>query len=181
MMKKNLLTFLTSLMVVTACSETPAAVLEKYDSQLPEGTFENSSGLFHGDIYLKGFSTVTVATEPYCLENCREFDYVGFKILAGGNKDFLTFLDETRNEQNPDPFGFGIGCLFKDNISYTNHSDEHGMKQFELTKELTGAIMNADEQHPIVLHLQKLPVSAGQGAPACYSHFTTVEVYLQEI
>lgn len=145
------------------------------------------SGNFEADVYVEGYADVAVIEEPFCsencendqrcLDNCAEYTYVYLRITENGNPDFEKFLQQNSG----DPFGeeqhaVGLGCLEDEVIMYANHSDAFGMKEFSLSKEDTAKLLNATAQKPLIVHLQKLPLSAGRGAPVCYSHFATIEL-----
>lgn len=150
---------------------------EGVTSGLPVGEYKlNESGLFYGDFYVRGYASTETVAEPFCEQDCATYDYVNFNIVESGNKDFLAFLESNRDNAYVKTNRIGLGCVENNLISYSNHSDEQGMKEFSLSAELSQAIMGSSAAQPIALHLKKLPLSGGQGAPACYSHITSVEV-----
>ncbi len=157
-------------------------------SALPEGEFViPESGNFEADVYVRGYATVEVIEEPFCRENCgddrqcaedcTEYEYVYLRITENGNPDFQTFLEQNAG----DPFGevqhaIGLGCLDDGSIRYENHSDAFGMKAFSLSQQETSALFAASAEAPVTVRLQKLPLTAGRGAPVCYSHFAYIEL-----
>lgn len=175
------LSSLLFLLLLSGCMEPKV-------STLPEGEFTiPPSGNFEADVYVQGYADVTTIEEPFCRENCaedqecaancKEYDYVYLRITENGNPEFQKFLQQNAG----DPFGetqnaVGLGCLENGTIRYENHSDEFDMKEFSLSKEDTDALLAASADAPLTVHLQKLPLSAGRGAPVCYSHFAYAEV-----
>lgn len=144
---------------------------------LPVGEYKiNDSGLFYGDFYVRGYASTETVSEPFCEKDCATYNYVNFNIVESGNKDFLDFLESNRDNAYVKTNRIGLGCVENNLISYSNHSDEQGMKEFSLSPDLSQAIIGSSQASPIALHLKKLPLSGGQGAPACYSHISSVEL-----
>lgn len=170
----------------TVAPEPEVSSSSSLSSTAPFSEFTmNEQGNFEADVAVEGYGEVTQIEEPFCRENCeteqckedcKEYDYVYFTITKNGNAEFAKFLQDNSG----DPFGtnqaVGLGCLNDGIIEYSNHTDEFEMKEFTLSEADTAAIMNATAEAPVTVRLQKLPLSAGRGAPVCYSHFTYVTV-----
>jgi hypothetical protein len=126
-------------------------------------------------MYMRGYSEIVPVIDPFCEENCQTYDYVYFRIQETGNAAFVNFLSEHQDNQYVGPARVGLGCVASGIISYSNHSDLHGLKEFALSAQLSQSILGATPEQPITLMLNKEQLSGGMGAPACYAHFTTVE------
>lgn len=125
------------------------------------------------DLTVTGYAQVQEIDEAFCEENCTVYDYVVFQAteeVTGAN----AFFEENEGNSFVSRESFGLGCLEDDIISYSNHSDQYGMDQVELSAELTQQILDSTKESPITLRLQKLKLDGGRGAPTCYSHFRNV-------
>lgn len=143
--------------------------------QDPEDDFTWGEGMNpHGTVAVRGYAVEETVSEPFCEENCTEYQYVSFQMLQTTSQDFKDFLENNAGNLATE-YSIGLGCLEDGVIRYSNDSDEYGMKEFQLSPELTAEIMAATEENPIALQLTKEELSGGRGAPACYSHFTTIE------
>jgi len=127
------------------------------------------------DLTVTGYAEVVERDEAFCEENCTKYDYVFWKPTDEliGNDDFFR-----TNEGNAfaSREALGLGCVNDGIISYANDSIRYGMAEFTLSPELSEQILDATEDSPITLRLQKLVLDGGRGAPTCYSHFTTIEL-----
>lgn len=144
---------------------------------LPEGSFgAEGEGAFSGDLTVRGYADTVTVDEPFCTENCRKFTYVFFEIDETGNEGLLDFLPVNEGNAYVRPSAIGLGCVEDDVIHYSNQSDRNQMAEFRLDPTLSQAILESSAANPVTLHLTKLPLSGGTEAPACYAHFTTVEL-----
>jgi hypothetical protein len=145
---------------------------------LPAGSFGGESeGNFSGDVYVRGYTETTTVDEPFCEQNCQTFEYVMFHVLESGSESLANFLGNNEGNAYAGRARIGLGCEEADGtIRYSNHSDAKQMQEFHLSLEDTRAILNATEENPVTLHLTKELLTGGSEAPACYSHFTTIEV-----
>lgn len=143
---------------------------EGAEFELPEGTFTQMKGDFEGEVFVKGYAKVLQVDEAFCTENCKKYDYVSFNIVESNNDDFTQFL----NQDDDGTGAVGLGCVAEGKIYYSNESVETGMRDYELSEPLTQVILDSTKEHPIILKLSRKP-AVGMGAPACYSHFMTVD------
>lgn len=163
--------------MIEEISAESASTTTTPSSGLPVGEYKtNESGLFYGDFYVRGYASTETVSEPFCENDCATYDYVNFNITESGNQEFLNFLKSNRDNAYVKTNRIGLGCLQNDLISYANDSDETGMKEFSLTPELSKTILASSATNPLELHLKKLPLSGGRGAPACYSHISSIEL-----
>lgn len=148
-----------------------------FDETMPEGTFgATGEGVFAGELTVRGYAETETVDEPFCTENCQRFEYVMFHVLATGNSGLADFLG--LNEGNAYAGGamVGLGCEEDDVIRYANHSDDRQMQEFTIDAATSEAVLESTEEEPVTLTLTKLPLTGGTEAPACYSHFTTIEL-----
>lgn len=154
-----------------------AEALELEDYELPTGDFKmTKDGNFYGTFYVLGHVVTKMRPEPFCETDCDEYLYAYFHALSINNKKLEDFLlgyapDGEGNIQ------ISLGCIDDGLIHFINHSDKYVSKKQILSPELTAAIIGSTAEEPIVLKLEKLPLSGGRGAPVCYSHFATVEYF----
>lgn len=176
---------LMPLMLLTACGagpntappDDPGASRYEIDTTLPAGNFGSTGeGAFSGDIYVRGYAQTVTVDEPFCIENCREFSYVFFHVNAAGSASLSDFLPQNDGNAYTGRSSVGLGCIENGVIRYSNHSDQYQMQEHVLSADVSEAIMNSSTQNQIVLHLTKLPLAGGTEAPACYSHFTRIEL-----
>lgn len=144
---------------------------------LPAGSFSAAGeDGFSGDLTVKGYSEVVEVDEPFCVEDCRTFDYVVFHVQETGNAALKDFMSQNEGNAYAGGNQIGLGCLEEGQIHYQNHSDAGGMTDNRISAEDTQTILNAEEGLSVTLHLTKQPLSGGTEAPACYSHFSQIEV-----
>lgn len=147
------------------------------DERLPAGSFgAEGEGAFSGDLYVRGHAKTATVQEPFCVEDCQEFDYVLFEIDASGNEALLDFLHVQEGNAYVGPSAVGLGCREGDLIRYSNQSDARQMTETTLDPAVSAAILGSSPAEPVTLRLTKLPLSGGTEAPACYSHFTVIEL-----
>ncbi len=155
----------------------PGAARYTIDETLPAGDFgTRGEAGFSGDVYVRGYADTETVNEPFCMENCRKFEYVFFTVKAAGSPALADFLPQNDGNAYVGHSSIGLGCIEDGVIRYSNHSDQYMMEDKELPKDVSEAIMNSSEKNQVVLHLTKLPLSGGTEAPACYSHFTRIEL-----
>lgn len=144
-------------------------------SPLPEGTFlQNTSGNFEGEIYVRGYLKTEPIPEPFCTENCTEYTGVKLVVAESGSPTFQTFLEKNKGNASVDNTGVLIGCLEGDkSIRYINDSDQFRMKEYKIDAQ---EMFTASIENPKVFRLNKHKLSWGMGTPACYSHFTEIEL-----
>ena len=141
-------------------------------------TVDNSSGYpnYYGTVDVTGYATITNQTESFCVENCKNYDYVFFNLVNNTNE----VLDQYINQENAgNAFmtknGIGLGCLENGVISYVNAS-EKGQISVDLSPELSSSITDSTETAPVTLTLTKDAFEPGKGTADCYSHFSEVEL-----
>jgi len=175
---------LSSLFLLAACSSAPetppddsGSARYDIDETLPPGNFASSGeGGFSGDVYVRGYAETETVDEPFCMENCKKFEYVFFNIEAAGSAGLSDFLPQNDGNAYTGHSSVGLGCIVDGIIRYTNHSDQYQMQESALAADVSEVIMDSSEENQIVLHLTKLPLAGGTEAPACYSHFTRIEL-----
>ena len=183
--------FILALALVTACStqqtdpeneegmmseSSSAASSDAIQEELPEGSFGfNDYGMFYGDFYVEGYARVQEIPEAFCEENCTMYDYVSFVVMKTNNAQFYEFLEKNKGNSYTGEISIGLGCIENGVIGYSNHSDKLGMQEMMLSDDVSKAILDSSQENPIQLKLTKLELSAGRGAPTCYSHITTIE------
>lgn len=147
---------------------------------LPAGSFGSpgaaGEGGFSGDLYVRGHAKIVTVDEPFCEENCREFDYAFFEIDETGNESLADFLSLNAGNAYVRPSAVGLGCVEEGIIHYSNQSDERQMANVSLDAAASQAILASSIASPVTLRLNKLPLSGGTEAPVCYTHFTTIEL-----
>lgn len=144
---------------------------------LPETSFEQSeeTGSWSGDVLVRGYPEVRTVDEPFCEEDCAEYEYVFFQVLQTTDLALEQFFTENEGNAYAGDGVIGLGCIADDQITYWNDSDAAGRAEYQVATELTAEIMAATAENPIALKLTKEEFTGGAGAPACYAHFTQVE------
>lgn len=151
--------------------------------ELQKGSFKITStgDNGYGTVFVKGY--VTVEEEYDCGdgdceidENTPKVNYVSFNILENENQDFNKYLTGLNGNSFGGENSIGLGCITNNILSYYNDSDIYGMKGYIKTITDTNKIMNSTIENPIVLELERLEFNGGSGAPACYSHITTIRI-----
>ncbi|OGF21634.1 hypothetical protein A2316_01035 [Candidatus Falkowbacteria bacterium RIFOXYB2_FULL_38_15] len=134
--------------------------LEKRSLFLPD-----EQGNIYGTLTVTGYAVTEDIEEPFCEKNCKKYKSVLFKILnTASNATILDLLDAKVK----------LGCAENQTITYFNDSDKIGMKEYEVSSELSEKILESSVQNPVTIKLQRLLFTGGSGAPACYSHFTYI-------
>lgn len=186
-MKYTVFAFLFPALLLTACngdsSDTNDSAMDPNDtpyllvSSLPRGNFgADGEGTFSGDLTIRGYIDINRVQEPFCMEDCKTFSYASLKILETGNEELADFLLMNEGNAYAAKDAIGIGCIDDQIIHYSNHSDAQQMKEYVMQPEVSAAILASSEDSPIILHITKLPLSGGTEAPACYSHFSSIEL-----
>lgn len=159
-------------------TETTKTESSKQETNLPKalakGTFGDTGD--NGTLQAEGYATVAKRNEAFCEQNCKQYDYVFFNITRTENTHIFNYLKNMSGNAFAQDKAVGMGCVADGQISYSNASDAKGMQEYKLSKEDTAAVINATADKPVILELERLPYSSGQGAPTCYSHFTTFKV-----
>lgn len=127
---------------------------------------------YQGGLVVRGFSNTKTVNEAFCEEDCDQYEYVSFIVTESNAPTLDDFFADNAGNSAVGNSSIGIGCLEDGQIYYANHSDEHGVKDFRLSKSLTDKIMSSTSKSPVILEIEKLPLSGGMGAPTCYSLFT---------
>lgn len=131
-----------------------------------------------GYVNVRGYSEEIEVDQAWCEEDCEKFQYVAFYILPSeyDNTALQKFIDSNGGNSYVGDESIGLGCNEDGVIVYENDSDEFGYKNFELSEDVSKAILDSHEQNPIDLQLVKKPLSGGRGAGTCYSHFTEMKL-----
>ncbi len=138
--------------------------------------FVIQGGVPSGTVHVQGYAEQEIVVEPFCVEDfCPEYDYVFFNILESDSAEFDQFLIQNGGNAFGNDNRIGLGCVDDGQVVYENDSDLYGRKEFVLAEELSETILTSSGTNLVSLELTKLPLTGGAGAPACYSHFTTVE------
>ena len=162
--------------------------------KLEKGTFrlDPTDGMgWNGYTQVEGYATIK--TMPDCWETCENdnpdtVEYVMFHVVRSGNQEFLKYIGN--NEGNAFGGGgvIGLGCTKDGSIYYVNHSDasfyalsnDNGDLNPTAVRKLSASdsvkILASTKDNPIILNLERERLSSGSGAPACYSHITTISL-----
>lgn len=143
-------------------------------SSLPNGDFGVVSGEVQGTAYVRGFAEIEQTPEPFCEQNCAMYDQVIFRILESESDGLDEYLRTMGQNVAGGERWIGLGCKEGETIRYENQVGLD-MRSRVLSGSLSDAILDSSRNSPVTLKLTKEPISGGMGAPACYSHFTTVE------
>jgi hypothetical protein len=136
----------------------------------------DADGNFAGTVTVTGYPEIERVKEAFCETDCPEYDYVFFNVTTSDTPAFDEFLESNAGNSYVGANRIGLGCKDNNVLTYWNHSDAYNQKEFTLSNGDSNAILGAAEDSPITLTLTKLPLSAGSGAPTCYSHFTTINI-----
>lgn len=126
---------------------------------------------------MRGYAETQTVDEPFCVEDCKKFEYVMFTVLETGNEHLADFLGVNEGNAYAGAARIGLGCEDDDIIHFANHSDSRQMREATLDAATSKVILNSSDDEPVTLHLSKLPLSGGTDAPACYSHFSDIAIY----
>lgn len=172
-MKKLILAILSALLISSCVKQNSSN-----GENLPEGDFQfhASSNTYYGKLFLSGYASVTERKEAFCEKNCTVYEYVFFNILSSNNQFIKDYLQENEGNSFTNRQGVGLGCIKNGVISYWNDSDKRGMKEYSISEEASEAILNSNQENPIIIRLKRHQYTGGRGAPTCYSHFTEIDL-----
>ncbi len=125
---------------------------------------------------LKGYATVTEQPEGFCTENCLMFRYVSFNFTENNSQELKEFMGLSEGNTFISQQKIGLGCLAEGRIWRWNDSDKFGMKQYTLDNPSSTKLLTSSPENPVTIEITKDSLSAGRGAPDCYSHFTGIEL-----
>lgn len=160
--------------------ETPKVVALK---TLLAGDFGDKGD--YGTLQARGYVTTQAieympgASGPYSCHNggCVTNNYAYFNIVKTENTHLSAYLLNNHGNSYVQDNAIGIGCVEDGIISYSNISDENGMKTYNISSTDTTKILAATAEKPIDLSIEKLNFTGGgSGAPVCYSQFTTFNI-----
>ena len=163
-----------SSMILDCSYPNPDIVL---DNDIPKWTFKFSNWNFYWEMYAYWNIKIINTPEPFCVKNCTNYSGVYLIVTKLWNSEFKSFLEKNRWEKERE-IKLGLWCLEKDSsIRYYNHSDKYWLKEFNINLDISKKILNSWEDNKSIFKLTKLPLSWWMWAPACYSHYTTIEVF----
>lgn len=169
-MKKLL--FLATLLA-TACSlSAPVS-----DDTLNTIQLDPEDGMgFTGTFVVTGFAQVNPVPEPFCESDCDTYDYITFFIQDANTDVIKQVAEENMGNSFIAPSALGLGCEVDGLVYFENNSDLTGWTQSTLDEATSTAILSSTKEAPVDLVLHRERLSFGSGAPACYSHLTTIEL-----
>jgi hypothetical protein len=178
--------FFIPLLALSGCTQVPSSdeniasssVSSSYQEPLPIGNFTEAGDDTSGSAYVRGYAVISNEPEPFCERNCRMYDLVSFRVLETKDKGLMQYLSKM-GQTDPTQYAITLGCTEGKTIRYVNQSGTE-IKEYALDASATDAIIGATEKNPVTLFITKESIAGGQGAPACYSHFTTVTVVLPD-
>lgn len=176
-----------SLLLLTACSGAKpvateqgaqAATQSSAGSPLPEGTFQLNDKLApSGTAYVRGYAVTQDMREPFCERDCQTYKYVFLVVTDTSNEAFKRFLRDNAGNTYAGPEKIGLGCIKDETLTYWNDTDSHGRQEYRVDPAVSRSILQSSQDAPVTLALTKEPFRGGAGAPACYAHFTRVEIF----
>jgi len=148
------------------------------EDTLLTGSFAYSETLYdyYGTLFVRGYPELVEVEEAFCTGACPLHTYVFFHVLETTSPALTDYLTANLGNSFLGEESIGLGCLEEGLIVYSNDSAAYGFKSFSLFPELSEAILNATQEDPIALKLERFMPGAGSGAPTCYSHFAIVEL-----
>ena len=135
-------------------------------------TFSTSTN--SGIVEVIGYPEIKELTNE--LGDGEHYNYIYFHIKEAKSTEFKNYIESLKGNSFVLENAIGIGCNVDGKITYNNSSDELGDKGYEISQEDSSKILNATENNPVRLKLERLALSYGKGAPVCYSHITKIEV-----
>lgn len=144
-------------------------------SDLPAGDFTEDEDNTRGTAYVRGYVEVRQVPEPMCETNCTMYDAVLFRVTETPSEGLLQYMALMGQDLNSQNSFIGLGCKEGNVIKYENQVGMD-MRAVTLSADVSSTILNSTERNQVILKLTKEPIGGGRGAPACYSHFTTVGV-----
>ncbi|OGH68767.1 MAG: hypothetical protein A2754_00155 [Candidatus Magasanikbacteria bacterium RIFCSPHIGHO2_01_FULL_47_8] len=159
---------------ITALNNQITQMQQKQAYQNVESAIKNNKDPVELKVAVTGYPIITEVPEAWCEENCKTYSYVLFKIVKANNNALFAFLGVNEGNSFVGKESVGLGCTENNVITYFNHSDQFGMQEYRLSLELSKKILEANQEKPITIQLERLLFTGGSGAPTCYSHFTRV-------
>ena len=129
---------------------------------------------FSGIVEVIGYPIIKNKVDE--LGDGKEYSYVYFYIMESNKKEFNAYIEKLNGNMFVLDNAIGIGCIINNQIKYYNASDENGEKEYILSIDISNQILNAREDSPIKLKLERFPLTDGKGAPVCYSHITIIDI-----
>lgn len=145
-------------------------------SNLPAGDFTENEDNTSGTAYVRGYAEIRQVPEPMCETDCTMYDAVLFHVTESNSEGLVQYMDLMGEDVKSGDARIGLGCKEGSIVKYENQIGNE-MKAVTLSADISSAILESTAQKQIVLKITKEPIGGGRGAPACYSHFTTVELY----
>lgn len=193
-MRTSSLCILSSALIFVACGSTvdvdviggeessvATSSVAAISSTSSSAGFTLKEGSPEGTVHVKGYAETEIVVEPFCDDDfCPEYEYVFFVVVDSDSQEFTNFLSQNGGNAFGADNRIGLGCEDDNQIVYENDSDTYGRKEFVLSDDISEEILDSSPEHLVALTLTKLPLSGGAGAPACYAHFTTVELWDEE-
>ncbi len=131
---------------------------------------------YYGSVTISGYAELTSRQQAFCSSNCETYEYLFFKITENNNQSLEEYIQKSQGNSFIGENSISLGCLDSNILSFNNRSDELGKVEASLTEEETSAILDATEENPITITLNRYPLRDGGGATECYSHFSEVMI-----
>lgn len=126
------------------------------------------------DVKAKGYVVLEERKAAFCEENCPLYSYAFF--VFDKNIELQHFIEQNEGNAFVKKNAIGIGCVNEEGVYYHNNSDI-GIKDEVLPLDTSNKILQSNTKNKIDLSFRREIVSAGKGAPNCYSHFRDFEIY----
>ena len=148
-------------------------------SSASSGFGRNEWGDYGGVVTVRGYAE----TYERCLnwmesigENCQKTEYIFFKIIEADQASMFDYIKAEQGNSFVADQAVGLGCSADGVISYWNAAGANPIVQHEIPTEETVRILRSSAEDMVTLRLKRNPPNDGMGAPACYSHFESIEV-----
>ena len=148
------------------------------ENQYEEPFQRSAEGMFFGSLTLTGYLDIkTRVCEPDNM--CGQtVEYASFIVTETDNDLIYDFIELSKGNSFIASNGVGLGCYQEDQnrIYSRNFGDIGGVDNIVSGDDLE-KLLSSDQDNLVRIQITKPILSAGSGAPDCYSHFREFKVF----
>ncbi len=133
---------------------------------------------FEGTLALEGYTDIeTSACTFQDIEEC-SVNYTFFVANKANHPAFFDWLEQMKGNSFIRENAIGLGCYQqeKERIYSINNADVEETESTITGKDLK-KLLDSSKSNPIIIEVERLKLTAGRGAPDCYSHFRNFKVF----
>lgn len=163
----------------TQQAETPVTPAPVIDEKMDDQAFKHDEKLgYFGTITLKGHLDIE---RPECPQGgtCQEtVDYASLVFDTVNNTAFNEYVKESEGNAFIGVNSIGLGCYTEvsTNRIYSMNESDYGQVENMITDEDLTKLLASKDGAEIQIQVTKPILTAGAGAPDCYSHFRNMDV-----